>query len=578
MRGGRVSGRATGVVDGPLILVGIMGVGIGIYGAVKATGWFVSKPVNGFDDFLTVGRQYWWVTLIGVAIVAAVTGGVIVWFGKVTADRRLRNYFRNKPGMRDSAQLLRIGGRRAVKKRAPTLRPSLATPDLEDVGYFEGKLRGRQVWSTVEDSVYVLGPPRSGKGFFIVINRILDAPGAVVTTSTRPDNIVATMQARKSQGRPVVVFDPERLAPGVAGGVRWSPVRGCEDARTAAVRAKGFVAAGFPAKGENQMWQDIAGSILRCLLHAAALEGFGARELYRWSVEPAKARDAVDILLRHPMAVPGWGEELQAALDQDERTRDSSWLGVRQSLSGLADPTVLESVSPRPGEEFDPERLIRERGTLYMIGTSDGAVTSAPLITAFIEDVVNVGKRIASASSGARLDPPVGLVLDEAANYPIPSLPSLMSEGGGSGICTLAVFQSVGQPRKVYGPDESDAIWDSATLKLVLGGAGKRDTLEDISILVGERDDSTTSVTQNSILAITPASVQESLRRVRILPPDEIRQLPFGMALIMLRAAPLAFIDLTPWNQRRGAKELKAGAKELTKQIEAEAARIATAR
>lgn len=35
----------------------------------------------------------------------------------------------------------------------------------------------------------VIGPPRSGKGLHIVIPAILDAPGPVVTTSTRPDNL-----------------------------------------------------------------------------------------------------------------------------------------------------------------------------------------------------------------------------------------------------------------------------------------------------------------------------------------------------------------------------------------------------
>ena len=64
-----------------------------------------------------------------------------------------------------------------------------------------------------------------------------------------------------------------------------------------------------------------------------------------------------------------------------------------------------------------------------------------------MEDVVEAARRRAAASPGARLDPPLSLVLDEAANYP---LPSLMSEGGGTGIstCTYAlepVTGSVGQ-------------------------------------------------------------------------------------------------------------------------------------
>ena len=46
----------------------------------------------------------------------------------------------------------------------------------------------------------LLGPPRSGKGVHIVINAILDAPGAVITTSTRPDNLTAALDARAKVG------------------------------------------------------------------------------------------------------------------------------------------------------------------------------------------------------------------------------------------------------------------------------------------------------------------------------------------------------------------------------------------
>ena len=84
-----------------------------------------------------------------------------------------------------------------------------------------------------------LGPPRSGKGYHLVIPAILDYPGAVITTSTRADNLSATMTARATEGRPVGVFDPQGLAAGVPSALRWSPVRGCEQPQTAMIRAAG---------------------------------------------------------------------------------------------------------------------------------------------------------------------------------------------------------------------------------------------------------------------------------------------------------------------------------------------------
>ena len=88
--------------------------------------------------------------------------------------------------------------------------PHSPHPGAEDVGYLLGHSRGREIWASVEDSILVIGPPRSGKGLHLVINAILDAPGAVVTTSTRPDNITATIHARQERG-PVAVFDPQQL-------------------------------------------------------------------------------------------------------------------------------------------------------------------------------------------------------------------------------------------------------------------------------------------------------------------------------------------------------------------------------
>ena len=118
--------------------------------------------------------------------------------------------------------------KKALVRRAATLRPSIQHPRASDVGYLIGRSCGREIWASVEDSILVIGPPRSGKGLHLVINAILDAPGAVVTTSTRPDNIAATIDARRERG-PVAVFDPQHLTaglPAVSGrGVRWSPIR-----------------------------------------------------------------------------------------------------------------------------------------------------------------------------------------------------------------------------------------------------------------------------------------------------------------------------------------------------------------
>src|SRR5690625_632843 len=146
---------------------------------------------------------------------------------------------RRLQGIATSGEVSRVASDTALIKRAGTLRPSLDAPKPSDVGYLLGRSRGKRVWASVEDSILLVGPPRSGKGLHVVINAILDAPGAVVTTSTRPDNLTATLRARQRIG-PVAVFDPQHLAEGLPAGLRWSPVRGCEDPLTAMIRATGL--------------------------------------------------------------------------------------------------------------------------------------------------------------------------------------------------------------------------------------------------------------------------------------------------------------------------------------------------
>ena len=338
----------------------------------------------------------------------------------------------------------------------------------------------------------ILGPPRAGKGLHLVIPMILDAPGAVLTTSTRPDNLTTTLRARSRRG-PVAVFDPQGLAPGIASATRWSPIRGCEDPHIAMVRAKALTTNTAAGTTDSTFWQASAEQAVRCLLHAAALGECAAADLYRWSLSAVHAREAVLILATDTRAAPSWHQALDSIINADPRQRDSIWAMVTIAFSALADPKVLDAVSPRRGEHFDPEQFLRNNGTVYLLGTSTGVAATAGLVGAFVEDVVEAARRIAARSPASRLDPPLSLILDEAANYPLPSLPSLMSDGGGSGISTIVVLQSLAQARAVWGENQASAIWDAAIVKVILGGGSNARDLEDLSKLLGQRDERSTS-------------------------------------------------------------------------------------
>lgn len=460
-------------------------------------------------------------------------------------------------GTATAGEVARVASAKALVKKAATLRPSLTEKvKPEEVGYLLGTAKGGQVWATVEDSILLIGPPRSGKGLHVVINAILDAPGAVITTSTRPDNLTATMKARERKG-PVAVFDPQQLAPGLPAGMRWSPVRGCQDPLTAMIRAKGLATAtGFGGVQDAGFWEGKTTAAIQGLLHAAALDGRDAKTLYQWALNPTLAADAVRVLSSHAGAAEGWADSLDAMVQADPRTRDSIWQGVSLAFSALADPRVLDAVSPAPGEEFDPESFLLGNGTLYLLATGAGAGASSALVAAFIEDLVETARKIAARSPGARMDPPLLLALDEIGNLaPLPSLPTLMAEGGGTGITPLPVLQSLAQAREKWGENHANAIWDASIVKIILGGASNSRDLQDLATLIGDRDETTDSITTDAYGA---HSSQRSIRRVPILPPDVLRTLPFGTGVVMLRTARPIITNLRPWPARPDGKQLRA--------------------
>jgi type IV secretion system protein VirD4 len=394
-------------------------------------------------------------------------------------------------------------------------------------------------------------------GIHLVIPWVIDAPGPVVATSTRPDTLAVTLEARRRAG-PVAIFDPQRLAR-LPGGLRWSPIRGCETPRTALVRARGLAAGAGYSRGtvsDGDFWAGQTETALRCLLHAAALGHRRSLDLYRWALNPAAAEDAVTLLANHADAAPGWSDALEAQIHADPRTRDSVWFGVRQALAALADPDVLAAVDPAPGHGFDPAAFLRDSGTVYLLATGTGSGACAPLVSAFVEDITETARTLAARSPRARLEPPLLLALDEIANLtPLPSLPTLMAEGGGTGITTVAVLQSRAQARNRWGEHAADAIWDAATVKVVLGGLAKIGDLDALARLLGDRDEETLTVSRGGA---GDKSTSVSLRRIPVLPPDLLRTLPFGTGALLLRQARPAIIGLQPWTGRRDAAALRA--------------------
>lgn len=383
----------------------------------------------------------------------------------------------------EPAELERYLSAAAVLRRAGEIRSTLTAPqaDVRAVGIALGvePRSGIELYGTVEDSYCLLGPARTRTGVPLLTRAVTDAPGAVLVTCPRPDTLHATA-ARRGQVGPVHVFDPLQLS-GWPHELRWSIERGCERATTALLRASALTAA-VPrpsrrpegdAAGEVEFGPHaVAGAqtVIRCFLHALALDGRPIRHALRWMADPDDD-EPVRLLRASANAADGWADELDALRRSDDARRADVWAVVRLALAPLRDPRVLAACSAPAAEDLDVPALIRDRGTLYLLGQVDARPGVAPILTALATEVIEQGRRIATRLPAGRLDPPLLLALDEApALAPLAELPDLVATGGGLGLPPIVAMRSQAQARTRWGVGPATAMWDVATVKLVFGG------------------------------------------------------------------------------------------------------------
>jgi type IV secretory pathway TraG/TraD family ATPase VirD4 len=167
----------------------------------------------------------------------------------------------------------------------------------------------------------------------------------------------------------------------------------------------------------------------------------------------------------------------------------------------------------------------------------------APIVSAFADDVIATATSIAAGLPGGRLDPPLGLFLDEVANIvPLPQLPGLMSFSGGTGIFVTAVLQSLAQARNRWGHDAAAMLWGAATVKAVLGGLAGED-LREVSELSGEYRETVISWQRGH----GGSSLSSSLQDRKTATPEQVRTLSAQRreALIIHATTPAVLTRMT---------------------------------
>jgi type IV secretion system protein VirD4 len=411
-------------------------------------------------------------------------------------------------------------------------------------------LWGQQIWASIEDTTLRVGGPRMGKTISLApYGR--SAPGALLTTSTRLDLAQSVHGVRLRHGA-VHFFNPTGLG-GVPSTVRWRVLDGCEDYATADRRAADLIP---PSEGDRDLWDTQARRVLALLMHAAALSGRSMRDVVAWSSgEGDQAlKDVIDGLLD---GGPGARDRVSAVQDfwgLNPRTKSSITSTMAIPLAWMNHDAARELGDADRGDPqlINIRELILRGQTLHLIGHEQHG-TISPLIGAFVAELAHAARALAGHQPGGRLDPPLTMLLDEAAIViPVP-LHQWTADMGGSGINIHISVQSLAQTRARWGEDNADALLANVACFVVFGGSAIHDDLAKISALTGNHRMKVVGVDQHhdSVISSTPGrgigfgrarrgdfeggELRGQYQWVPVLSAAQIRALQPGQVLVLRR-------------------------------------------
>lgn len=464
------------------------------------------------------GPVAWWVIFAGLFIVPT---GLVAW---IVA----RTHRRDHPPETTWAQ------RKDVRR--------LVVDDPDSDRLVIGSVGRSLIGTESRHSVLVFGPSQSGKTTGFAIPAILEWPGPVIATSVKDDLLRATIGHRSRLGA-THVFDPAGVSE--FAGSSWSPLTGCDTWAGAMARAQELAAAGKAAVGGEHLamgdfWFTSAAKALGPFLFAAALNGHTISDVARW-VDGEDHDGVADLLWDHTDALLA----LDAAFKREERARSSIFQVLQTILGVYLDPAVARSALR---SDFDPSEIITKPSTLYLTAPARDQERFRPMFSALARQVIDTAFAAAAANGGRPLDPPLLIVLDEAANIaPIDNLDQIASTASAMGIQVVTVFQDLAQVKARYG-DRSATILNNHRGTLFLPGLKCPDTLDYLSRLVGERDYDRPS---HSVDHQGHHSHSASTQRHRLLPSDVARTLDDGHGVLLYGNIPPVELQLRPWYQDR---------------------------
>jgi len=397
-----------------------------------------------------------------------------------------------------------------------------------------GQVGRRRVAAERAQSVLVFGPTQSHKTTGFAVPAILGWEGPVVAASVKADLLEHTVAHRSGLGT-VHCFDPT--------GVTGRPATACTPlprartwpgARRAAATLTEVGRAQAGAMTDGDFWYTTASRLLAPLLFAAATSGRGMADVIHW-VETGEEDEVLDLLAA--AGVPEAVDAARSAFGKEERQRSS----IVTTLETLLEP--FAGSAPGGAPELDPGALLGGSDTLYLCAPAHDQRRLTPLFVGVLRAVLDTAyDRV--ARTGRPLEPPLLVVLDEAANIaPVPDLDTLAATAAGHGIQLVTVWHDLAQLTARFGPRATTVV-NNHRAKLFLSGISDPSTLDYASHLIGDEEPLLSATTAGGRAG---ASTTRSPTARRLAPPDALRRVPPGSGVLVYGDLPPARLTLRTW-------------------------------
>lgn len=410
-----------------------------------------------------------------------------------------------------------------------------------------GRVSSKLIAAEQRQSIIVLGPTQSMKTTGFAIPAVLEWEGPVLATSVKSDLLRDTLASRQRRGK-VWVYDPSGSTEHAT--ARWSPLDLCRDWR-GAQRTASWLAGATRSQGggltDAEFWYSSSAKLLGPHLLAAAVTERSMADVVRW-INTQEEKEVKEALL-----IADVPEALDAAIAswrREPRQKSSVYMTAETVLSAYEDPVVARSaIAP----DVSAHTLLGGGcDTLYVVAPSHEQKRLRPLFETLLQTIINQAFELCSRR-GRPLDPPLLVVLDEAANIaPLRDLDTLASTAASHGIQLVSIFQDLSQVYARYG-DGTQTVVNNHRGKIILSGISDTSTLEYASRLLGDEEVLQSSVTRGTRGA---QSTTQSTSMRSIAPANVLRSIRPGEGILVYGHLPPARLSLRPWFKDKKLREM----------------------